>query len=869
MTDETSDDSGDGGAGAQPKPKKVTARAGTLLKLALPVERTVSSKHLENLRASGLTDETIKLANLYTEVDPSKLAKLVERTTWPRQCGNGLVFPFYYPTASDPHAYRIRPTTPRPTGKTKRDGTPKVAKYDQATSHGSLTYFTPRASAAGCYVDVGQTLFWTEGEKKALVFDQMGLVCVGLTGVWNWTDSTHRDEAGDRLDPRIAANVSIAGRHHVIVYDADSRTNDDVMRAAGRLCGILTAMGALSIKFVCPLSLETKGIDDYYKAHGDDITRQLLASAETIEPIDPKEPLTKLRTIKHMREAPLPMDMRLPQGYAIERDGALWKVGDDKLGDVKIARSPIVLSRYLDDYYTHEGRVDVCFERDERWVTICVARKTIVDSRSMVAELSSFGAPVTSNNAARLVDWIDELERVNVGRVPRIACVSKTGWHTIDGHQTFVIDAPVFATSNTDHPPLDVDTRGDRKKLFGSLKSSGNVEKHLTALKRAWEADPIAAVMICGALAAPLLQHLNAPNFAIHLPGDSSRGKTTMLKIAASVYGDPNDNHWVAPWATTVGAELRAAVLNDLPNCYDEVGTSDAQQIERSIYMLVNGGGKPRGQRDLTMRETPSWRTIVLSTGERELATSESATGAQIRVIQMFVSGFGSLGALQVDELRDACIADAGAFGREWISALLDVDDWEGYRQSYRSIVKQLREQASDPLQQRLSGYFGVLAMAEHMASHLGLGQPGGVTMRRQFMIPGAVRETESAAQRARGAVIDWARREPDSFPSVTLDNTSGAPRARTTHAREIHGYKRDGVLLLIPAAFREFCAENNFSDVAVLRGWAEHGWLRTEGKHLAVKVLIGEGRHRYHVLNAPEFVDSVESDSPETGDVL
>ena len=81
-------------------------------------------------------------------------------------------------------------------------------------------------------------------------------------------------------------------------------------------------------------------------------------------------------------------------------------------------------------------------------------------------------------------------------------------------------------------------------------------------------------------------------------------------------------------------------MLTDLPLCFDEVGAGDSRIIERSIYMLINGAGKSRGDRALRVRKTPTWRTVVLSTGEHELADERANTGAQVRVLQFRVSGF-------------------------------------------------------------------------------------------------------------------------------------------------------------------------------------------------------------------------------------
>lgn len=819
----------------------------TLRLIPLPKVRKLHESHREQLRASGLSDETIALAGIYTEHRAKVIAELLGRKSFAQHHGSVIVFPCYLPGADGPHAYRVRPNSPR---VNKRGKAIRYEQPDERTA-GVLVYFPPRARRDGWYRNAG-VLHWTEGEKKSLALDQLELTTIGLTGVWNWLDVKHRAETGAWiLHPHIREHVTIAGRQHVIVFDADARTNDQVMQAAQRLAGALVAAGAVEVRFVTPPTADHKGIDDFFGAFGEGPTRALLGTATPLEPLDPSSPLTLAKNVRALEGAPISATMRLPEGYEIKRDGALWKLAnDDKHGDVKITSRPILLVRHLADYYTHESRAEICFERDDTWVTFVANRRAIADARTMVAELAPYGVPVTSNTAPKIVDWLEDLERINPA-LERVYCIGRTGWHTIQGERAFVLDRPRFADEC--ERPIVLDTRGDRRKLFAALTARGDsLQKHVDALRRAWEAEPVCAAMICGALSATLLEPLGVPNFAIHLPGDSSRGKTSQLKIAASVFGDPSADAWLGSWnVTAAAAELRAQQLNDLPQCYDEAGTSEPIALERMVYSLVNGGGRGRAKADLSLRETPSWRTVVLSTGERPLADHHNTmTGAQVRVIQLPVNGFGKLTAADVDAVREACAACSGMFGRRWIENLLEVDDWAPYRESYGLIVKTLRKSAPDPLQGRVAGYFATLIMAEILAEPLGLGAPGGATM-HQLYLHGESREAvKPLAERALELVRDWVVAEPEAFPM--LETVSDGSETTKPHGvRSRHGFRRaDYQLLFIPAALRTFLDSHRLSPNEVLRCWRDRGWLVAESGHFDSKVRIANvGRPRLVIL--------------------
>ena len=821
-------------------------------------KRTVSQHFVNDLRKSGLTDATIRAAGLYTEDRPLALSEIIGRA-YPKTCGPALVFPFHQPGKSHAYAFRVKPMHPR-LGKPNRAGKRKDIKYDQSTEAGCLVYLPPWSRESGALQVTSDPVYFTEGEKKALCLDQLHYAVVGLTGVWNYKatgDDEPANDAPERLHKTIREHVMVSGRHCVIVFDADARDNPQVMQAAGRLAGVLHAAGALSVKLVLPPSVEHKGIDDFYGAHGEDATRALLANAADVEIISPQNPTARVRSIKGMEAAPVPEDLRLPLGYNIERDGVLWRTAqDDRHSDAVVARGPVLIQRYLDDYYTSEGRVEVTFPRDDRWISVCVDRKAICDSRTMIQDLVPYGAPITSNNATRLIDWCDELERVNTGKVPRTACVGRCGWHVIDGVRTFVAHEPIFADPE-EAPVLALDSRGDRRRMFAALKPSTELAAHTAALSAAFKSDPVAGVMIVAALAAPLLQPLGCPNFAVHLPGDSSRGKTTILKQAASVYGDPNNEHWVANWNTTAtAAEMRAAVLCDLPLCFDELSQGDRATTEKLVYMLVNGVGRTRSQRDLTIRETHAWRTVVLSTGERGLAEESAASGAQVRVVQLPVHGIGNLNGLQVDALRDACLAHAGAFGRAWLEELVAIDDWSSYRESLALYQGQLRALATNNMQQRTTAYWALLCQAESMAAQLGVGLRSGKTVINLFSrLAGGADQLRPASERARQHVEEWTGSESRAFPELRIGSSGEDEPSNRNVPPVAYGYLRaDGAIVFYPQRLREQLDASGYAYEQVCRDWLARGWIEpaTDGKWQKVVRINGRAQRMVVLLPLP-----------------
>jgi hypothetical protein len=221
-------------------------------------------RDLKDLKASGLTDETIQANGLYTESVGEKLAALLNRRPTsgkqiPLFClGLGLVIP-YHDLAGKVVSYRVKPHSPR-----TRDGKP--IKYEQPVGEPPHAYF-PRSSRTRL-PDGKSPIYITEGEKKALALSQLGLPAVGLGGVWcgckAGTEELIDDLAGLPLTDRVV--------YIVFDYDPKATTRRDVEAARTRLARALKAKGTGEVYDV-PLPSGPKGakqgVDDFLVASGE------------------------------------------------------------------------------------------------------------------------------------------------------------------------------------------------------------------------------------------------------------------------------------------------------------------------------------------------------------------------------------------------------------------------------------------------------------------------------------------------------------------------------------------------------------------------------------------------------------------------
>ena len=227
----------------------------------------------------------------------------------------------------------------------------------------------------------------------------------------------------------------------------------------------------------------------------------------------------------------------------------------------------------------------------------------------------------------------------------RARCVERTGWHG----GVFVMPEQTLGGS-------------DERILFqsasaapGTFKQRGKLadwQKHVAA---PCAGNTRLVFAICTAFAPVLLDCTGMESGGFHYRGDSSTGKTTALRVAASVWGGPE---YLQRWrATDNGLEALAAQHSDCLLVLDEISQVDPKAAGEVAYMLANGSGKARANRTGTMRDTANWRLLFLSSGEAGLAehmaqaNRKPKAGMEVRLLDIPADAGHGLGLF--DTLHD------------------------------------------------------------------------------------------------------------------------------------------------------------------------------------------------------------------------
>ncbi|RYC31393.1 DUF927 domain-containing protein [Lichenibacterium minor] len=177
-----------------------------------------------------------------------------------------------------------------------------------------------------------------------------------------------------------------------------------------------------------------------------------------------------------------------------------------------------------------------------------------------------------------------------------------------------------------------------------------------------WKAGAAAAVNASGCphftlglaagFAGVLVDLCGLDSVGINLSGQTSAGKTTAQRLAASVWSVPDSTRpglFQVAKTTVNGFEFLAAKANGSVFALDELAHLSGKETARVVYTLASGVGKARMTANATARDPHRWKTFAILSSETSLeakitADGESWTGGQaVRIADVDVTGINRM----------------------------------------------------------------------------------------------------------------------------------------------------------------------------------------------------------------------------------
>lgn len=312
----------------------------------------------------------------------------------------------------------------------------------------------------------------------------------------------------------------------------------------------------------------------------------------------------------------------------------------------------------------------------------------------------------------------------------RVRCTNKTGWHD----EVYVMPDRTIGTRADGEMVVYQSTRG----AASQFKQRGSLDDWQKEIGACCKGNSRLLFCVSAAFASTLLPIARVPSGGFHLWGDSSTGKSTAIKAAASVFGGRD---YPRNWRLTDNSlEAIATRYSDALLILDEIAQVDPKVVGDAVYMLANESGKGRLGQDATPRELASWRSMFLSDGEVDLATHMAVAGKgkkaghDVRMAHVPADagkGFGiyetlgafDSGAALSDHLVNAAHNNYGTAGIAFIEyAVANAAEWLGHLpESVADLAVEMSPADSHGQVSRVATRFALVGMAGELATGAGI----------------------------------------------------------------------------------------------------------------------------------------------------
>lgn len=264
-----------------------------------------------------------------------------------------------------------------------------------------------------------------------------------------------------------------------------------------------------------------------------------------------------------------------------------------------------------------------------------IPKKEAVDRQAILKYCDS-GLDVNQSNASLVIELFRQKEEEYINMAKPIELVhSVAGVKTCEdaGGREITVFAgnsnPVNGSRYSGH--FDLSPQGSLKDWVDFVKQE---------MKRAVEIQFVIALAFASILLGILKGKVDVDNWIVHLRGDSSSGKTTMLCLAISVFGNPDEqcsNGLISSWNGTRNAILRRLMTaNGMLFGMDEFSMLRDKDVSGLIYSIATGIEKDRLRRDATLQKRLKGTYIVLSTGEAGILNRcNGNNGLSMRVLEL------------------------------------------------------------------------------------------------------------------------------------------------------------------------------------------------------------------------------------------
>lgn len=316
------------------------------------------------------------------------------------------------------------------------------------------------------------------------------------------------------------------------------------------------------------------------------------------------------------------------------------------------------------------------------------------------------------------------------------------GW--LNGFKTFSLPNQVIGETNGETVIFEPEENSRAKACFAI---SGTLDGWQANIAERCRGNHILVFGILLGLVGTFLKLLGIDGGGFHFHGISSKGKTTLLQVIVTPWGngiDPAVNSelsFVRRWNLTGNAlEAMSAAFSDTVLCLDELGTYNGNNLGGDTYNMAGGQGKAAMDSHRNLKTTRTWSNSIASSGEisfrekiEQSGRNAAKAGQMLRIVDIRIDDImpspptGMTAGDFAQELKSSCAKHHGSAGPVLVERLIEhlQDDADEtitmLRENLDIYTKELTVEGISPEQTRVLRRMAAMRVAGETAVQFGI----------------------------------------------------------------------------------------------------------------------------------------------------
>ncbi|MEI2368770.1 DUF927 domain-containing protein [Niallia circulans] len=377
--------------------------------------------------------------------------------------------------------------------------------------------------------------------------------------------------------------------------------------------------------------------------------------------------LTAGKKVKLLQNYTINHDIEVPPYRIKGNDLMVWSEKKERYVYVSKAVKINAIKR---DIETKEIQIELVFWAYDKWESVTISRGEL--TKRELKKLASKGLDVLEDfQAAEASSFLSKQEKMlkpnNVH--------SGIGWDIVNSQLVYKHYKIITKPSAS---PIDSTYSGTYM-----LKPNGSKYDFFDLMIKEVRGHIPLELMICIGISALIVGMLNCSKLGsfdsllVHLVGSSTTGKTTAGMLGVSLAGCPSPNEGLLQTfnGTKNAMARKLAGNNGVLTVLDEstMNLMDSLNLSSFIYELAQNSEKSRLNKDSELRETQSWSTTIVSTGESSIISrANNNEGLRVRLFEFSIDKW-TKSAENAENLKKGLLQNYGHIVPEIAKKMLEL----------------------------------------------------------------------------------------------------------------------------------------------------------------------------------------------------